>query len=56
MDLENVLIIGIGVVIFLMAFDQRNPYSSGVLLWCMGIVLVYLGLKREQDKKKGKIK
>ena len=58
MDSGNVIMVGIGVILFLMGGQQSytGTYWSGALLWILGIVLVYLGLKREQDKKKGKSK
>jgi uncharacterized membrane protein YfcA len=59
MDIENVIIVGIGVILFLMGGQQSytGAHVSGFgLLWILGIVLVYLGLKLEQDKKKGKNK
>jgi len=58
MNTENVIIVGIGVILFLMGGQQSytGTYFSGALLWILGIVLVYLGLKREQDKNKGKNK
>ena len=56
MGLVNGLIIGLGVVIFLGSFSQRGSYVSGGLLFCLGIVLVYWGLKREENEKKIEMK
>jgi len=56
MDINNVVIVGIGVILFLYSFSIRDSYFTYAFLWILGIVLVYLGLKLEQDKKKGKNK
>ena len=59
MDIKNVIIVGIGVILLLGGGQQSYtgaPVAGFGLLWILGIVLVYLGLKLEQDKKKGKNK
>jgi len=59
MDIKNVIIVGIGVILFLWGGQQSytgGPVTDFGLLWILGIVLVYLGLKLEQDKKKAKNK
>jgi len=56
MELKNVIIVGIGVILFLYSYNIRGSYPTVVFFWCLGIVLVYLGLKLEQDKKKDKPK
>ena len=57
MKVEYILITGIGVILFLFSSALRESYFETVFVWILGIVLVYLGLKlNEEDKKKGKNK
>jgi uncharacterized membrane protein YczE len=53
MDFKNIIIVGVGVILFLYSFNTRESYPITAFFWCVGIVLVYLGLKLEQEKKKG---
>lgn len=50
---EHVIIVIIGVLLFLYSNNLRASYFEVMFVWTLGIVLVYLGLKMEQDKKKG---
>ena len=64
MGFKNGIIIGIGVIVFLYAGDTSrkagldDPISffGGLIVFLAGLILVYLGLKLEQDEKKGKSK
>ena len=47
MKIENILIVGFGVIIFLLSFSQVQSYGYSVFFWIVGIVLVYYGIKRE---------
>lgn len=53
MKLEHIIIVIIGILLFLYSYNLRASYFEVVFVWVLGIVLVYLGLKMEQDKKKG---
>ena len=50
---EHIIIVIIGILLFLYSYNLRASYFEVVFIWLLGIVLVYLGLKMEQDKKKG---
>lgn len=57
MKLENVVMVAIGVFLFLLAGNlSRESYTYGAVVGLLGLVLLYLGLKREEDRKKGKNK
>ena len=48
MKIENILIVGFGVIIFLLSFSQVQSYGYSVFFFgIVGIVLVYYGIKRE---------
>jgi hypothetical protein len=42
-----------GVLLFLFSYNLQASYFEVAFVWIIGIVLVYLGLKMEQDMKKG---
>lgn len=50
---EYLIIVIIGVLLFLYSYNLTASYIEFIFVWILGIVLVYLGLKMEQDKKKG---
>lgn len=64
MGFKNGIMIGIGIILFLIAgdisrksgVDDLFSFIEGIIIGLIGIILVYLGLKLEQDKKKGKNK
>ena len=64
MGFKNGIIIGLGIIIFLIAgdisrkagVDDLLSFIEGIIVGLTGIILVYLGLRREQDEKKGKSK
>ena len=64
MGFKNGIMIGIGIILFLIAGDISRKsgvndfftFVEGVIIGLIGIILVYLGLRREQDEKKDKSK
>ena len=50
---EHLIITIIGVLLFLFSYNLRASYLEVMFVWILGVVLVYLGLKMEQDLKKG---
>jgi hypothetical protein len=54
MKIEYLLITGIGVLLFLFSYNLRASYFEVVFVWILGIVLVYLGLKLNEESKKNK--
>jgi hypothetical protein len=54
MKIEHLLITGIGVLLFLFSFTLRESYFELVFVLVLGIALVYLGLKLNNDRKKNK--
>jgi len=49
---EYWIIVIIGVVLFLHSYSMRDSYFDAALNWILGIVLVYLGLKLNEEEKK----
>ena len=64
MGFKNGILIGLGIILFLIAGDISRKsgvsdlltYIESIIVGLTGIILVYLGLKREQDEKKDKSK
>jgi len=52
MKIEYIIITGIGVILFLFSYNLRDSYIETTFAWILGIVLVYLGIKLENDSKK----
>jgi len=52
MKLEHLLITGIGVILFLYSYNVRTSHELVLVAWVLGIVLVYLGLKLDNEEKK----
>jgi uncharacterized protein YacL len=52
MKSEHLIIVIIGVLLFFYSYNLRASYFEVVFVWILGIVLVYLGLKMEEDNKK----
>jgi len=50
---EYIIITIIGVLLFIYSYNLRASYFEVLFVWLLGIILVYLGLKMEQDRKKG---
>jgi len=52
MKTEYLIITGIGVILFLFSYNLRNSYIETAFAWILGITLVYIGIKLENESKK----
>ena len=50
---EHLIIVIIGALLLVYSYNLRASYFEVVFVWLLGIILVYLGLKLENEEKKG---